>query len=74
MDEPKDNKCTLLFQCNCFIDSEKDINTFDDCVYIKQKTDGECKYINYLGYCSSSVAIVNRCVLTLKEHGVNINV
>ena len=56
----KENKCKMIFECEN-----------EDCVYMK----GE-KYCDYTNgkECNSTIAMVNRMVLKLKELGLEITV
>lgn len=60
----KDNQCEIEFLCN---------HCVGPCVYFIQGKDG-CKYKFTFGqdYCESKVAQVNRMVLELKKHGIEI--
>jgi len=64
MDEPKKNKCEIVFFC-CH-------SITDPCVYFTG-SDILCAYRNDSAKCLSPIPQVNKMVLMLKEAGIEVN-
>ncbi len=74
MDEPKENKCTIMFMCG-FSEATESMTGIEnkDCVYRRSTAPQySCDYLSVTFHCRSAVAQVNKMVLMLQEAGIKL--